>query len=189
MLGRLLNFLATLSLILCLGAAAVWLRSHFVSDTFERSYYRQDGPTDDETFFVAREVWVGSGEVMIASSTFQMGGSLSPDPSWQRGAWRWDSLPPDAMPKAADGPKTLGVAARRSRTGSATHFSLSVPLPDVVVALAVPPAARWAALRRRRRRRERARCTSCGYDLRATPERCPECGATAGDSAGADSIQ
>jgi hypothetical protein len=53
---------------------------------------------------------------------------------------------------------------------------LSLPLAPLVLALAILPAV---ILIRRRQRRNAARaglCSNCGYDLRATPDRCPECG-------------
>jgi len=37
-------------------------------------------------------------------------------------------------------------------------------------------AIRWVYLRRKRNKWRRNRCTKCGYDLRASPDRCPECG-------------
>jgi hypothetical protein len=41
----------------------------------------------------------------------------------------------------------------------------------------VMPLCSGIAMRRRYTRKIRGLCRVCGYDLRATPERCPECGA------------
>jgi hypothetical protein len=57
-----------------------------------------------------------------------------------------------------------------------------VSYPTLVGLTLVTPLA-WLCSRRsrrRERRRLRGQCPACGYDLRATPERCPECGAPAG---------
>src|SRR4051794_33104170 len=58
---------------------------------------------------------------------------------------------------------------------------LGAPLPVLILALLAMPAAHLARrllrIRRRARRQHRNLCPRCGYDLRATPDRCPGCGA------------
>jgi hypothetical protein len=56
-------------------------------------------------------------------------------------------------------------------------WAFSFPLWVVAVGCAVPPVILMRSVLRRRRWRAAGACLSCGYDLRATPGRCPECGA------------
>jgi hypothetical protein len=67
----------------------------------------------------------------------------------------------------------LQGAVRRT---TLTQSQWSVPLWLPTVLLATPPALWWRARHRRRARRDASLCVACGYDLRATPDRCPECG-------------
>ena len=70
------------------------------------------------------------------------------------------------------------VLARERWRGRWLQFGLRAgPLVGGSVAAAwlILLAAGWRG-RRERRRLATARCVKCGYDLRATPDRCPECG-------------
>ena len=57
--------------------------------------------------------------------------------------------------------------------------AVKAPHWTVVVMFSMLPAlwaSRWQAARQRRRAQGNLTCPTCGYDLRATPDRCPECG-------------
>jgi hypothetical protein len=54
------------------------------------------------------------------------------------------------------------------------QLNLRVPYWSLMIFMLVCPA--WSWRRRWHDRRMQGRCADCGYDLRATPDRCPECG-------------
>jgi len=68
------------------------------------------------------------------------------------------------------------------RSSGGTYVSISFPYWTPMLAIAAPMLI-LAPMRVRRRRvavrRAAGLCVQCGYDLRASPERCPECGTPA----------
>lgn len=61
-----------------------------------------------------------------------------------------------------------------------TQLVFAVPYWLLAIAASVLPIWFWFRVRRQivmRRRAAAGQCVGCGYDVRATPERCPECGA------------
>jgi hypothetical protein len=119
---------------------------------------------------------------------FERGTFLIDKPGWSHvsypvtnhGAGLWDEVA--ARDRGGGWLKRIGVAYARidyDYDGRRVRYAVYLPHWLVVVGLLVPAAARFWMIRRRRRaagRRGRNCCVVCGYDLRATPGRCPECG-------------
>jgi hypothetical protein len=112
--------------------------------------------------------------------------------SGRPGSYRFSldpSVDPTLRPVADLGPRQMGFALWREDAPYAPNWrstlrrvgwTLVVPHYAVVGVTAIVPMA-WLLIRlrpgrRRARRLAAGLCVRCGYDLRASPERCPECG-------------
>ncbi len=62
---------------------------------------------------------------------------------------------------------------------SASYDALIVPYWAIAVLAMIYPLLRGRRVVSAIGRRRRGQCLACGYDLRASPERCPECGTPA----------
>jgi hypothetical protein len=60
--------------------------------------------------------------------------------------------------------------------------SILLPYWLPFILFAILPMTRAISILRTRRGNLAGHCLHCGYDLRATPERCPECGSFATES-------
>jgi hypothetical protein len=154
MTRHLLNALSVTLLLLALCVAGVWVRSYLVRDTLALAWprHRADVHSTSGQFVVVEEPAAGA-------------------PPARRVRWRRE---PDVIPYGASVRWAL-VRFQVHRSGTARVWVF--PQWPLVVAAALAPAV--GVVRRRRTRVVPGTCRHCGYDLRATPHTCPECGTSA----------
>jgi hypothetical protein len=143
----LFNFAAGLSLLLCAAAVTLWVRSYQFPDN-------------------------------------RVGESLNfrrSDPRWwvisHRGAFTLCRQNGKDWGREFGKVEGLGFKFGGLRGPNGSLWNLRVPYWFATAVLLVPPAWWVAWARRAWKRRRGGLCRTCGYDLRASAEVCPECGA------------
>ncbi len=201
----LFTFLSALSLLLCFAMAALWVRSGWMGDTvahftlssgWEKTPMPRHILSRKEQVKFASWNWVRAGsngawfKAVTASSDRSLlvitshteitpprhGFAAKKLPGWSVDA---EPLPASANRLAGWQNMIKFRAARNNgnRLGQQWHgLAVSVPHWFVVVLTGIPPALWVRQFHRRRRRIAEHQCVVCGYDLRATRDRCPECG-------------
>jgi len=171
---HLFTSLTALSLLLTAVLAALWARSASVGDVWTVSVpgrvllVRSDW---GRLSFAALEDAGGRWGVWWHTTGGGYGGALpGPATSWPReflGArYVTGTFTAASIPEGAVAP----VAA------SGQYTSLRMYHPHALAPLLAVAALALRKPLRSARRAARGLCTRCGYDLRATPGRCPECG-------------
>lgn len=167
---RLFNLLAGVSLVLSISLIVVTIRSFWVTSRLQKSNWNPLLSLMD-----AKEIDSTNGGISLYAGT-----------TWYM--WHGEPVVVQFYPKWDFAEETIHSENRRwvglwafhfsHRSGilTDTHWSnLEVKLPygPLILLLLVSPAI-W--ILRAWRVRRPGICKQCGYDLRGTPSRCPECG-------------
>ena len=174
------HILCGFSVLLCMATGAIWLRSHWhsyylIMQVHERSPDGGHAADREERSLEISEGGVVYVWTMDRGSPFQ-----HPQPTYRE--WRFHSSPVTgpSWPKgeSALDPDNWFMGFAYGPTGG--NYSagdvVRIPLWLPATITAIPPLIAVFRWQRTCRRAKRGLCLTCGYDLRATPDRCPECG-------------
>jgi hypothetical protein len=170
---RVLNLLTAGSLLLFAAVCVLWLRSYWVDDEFVV------GRMYSPTIIVWRKLYSAGGTVGGTRTTITFPRARSAeeveDFSSRTRGLAWVRTRPNVTLLA-----NLIVGWNEQSftdTGRVDERTFQIPYWMLAAATGVLPGRRYFREARRRRRLTNTCCGACGYDLRATPDRCPECGA------------
>jgi hypothetical protein len=192
---RLFRLCAVASLLLSAAACVLWVRGYLGGDSIGIVFHHTARPTAEQlaalppwapasqhpkqyTFDTRYELRFLRGRVSVVT----VYDSCAPEATATPIHWTLSGIPdlvwdPDGRPSGRTGMVDHSGYVVRERLVQRGDFSVAW----LASAFALP-ALLWAAMTARHRIHVAAlssagRCAACGYDLRATPACCPECGA------------
>lgn len=175
------HILLLVPVLLTAATLGLWVRSYGTYDTLAWSRWRNTAGQYDG---VAYNLLSGRGVIGLSSIRLQAFPAVAASRNsmgWSRGSGKAEDF---ALPKDTRweriGFGRYELSSQVSGVGDASVASTTWWVPHWFLAmLFVLPVALWFAISRplrARRRRASGQCVRCGYDLRASTDRCPECG-------------
>jgi hypothetical protein len=175
------NGLAGVSLLLCIATVVMWVRSYWREDSW-CNYLPPVGKNS-----LVRAVSVGSSDGMVIAYSTQIEFRYS-QYGWEAGHTTTEpsdlSRPLNNLVRRGGYSYHFGIyyhgfSQKPGRYDGSEFTQVIFPFWMPTTILVILPlielrhVLRW---RKWRYRRLHGMCLTCGYDLRATPDRCPECG-------------
>jgi hypothetical protein len=192
------TILCALSLLLCVGVCVMRIRAGTQIEELSWHYNRwlpdkSAAATHVALTFDKRRIQlsIGNGRMGPPTGWLVAGYYINADnsggkPQWSHHRadydpfmeWIWSNGTDRYQNYSGWGPVRWIIGRRAPPKDSDHHwgFDLHVSYWLVIVVLSVPPAAWAVRFWRARRKRVLGCCANCNYDLRATPNKCPECG-------------
>jgi hypothetical protein len=177
------------SALLLIVSIALWIRGYSKSDQIGWDRLRAAQGDASEMNMLLLESSRGGLAIRCFVEIWELDVNKSLRPESGTAPWRFEGFS-QGVPAY---PRTIGAARfrRLRRFGFACAWNIDMATSDreiimpnwfIVPITAILPALALRRLRRRllhNRRRLAGQCARCGYDLRATPSLCPECGSSA----------
>ena len=205
---RLLNLLTALSLLLCAAVVVLWVQSHrgggeapFGWRGQRLRLYWEKGTfgIDSRPQMLASASALKSAQRRVEANLHELRFLMKDEEARLRVAreaaelWRWRELRrvSDAREQLEQERKKRLAERDRAQVAFGRDANRGVDLRIGFAPVAAPLAAAACGVvavtlvrLRRDARRRRGICLHCGYDLRASPDRCPECGTAAASPGG-----
>lgn len=169
------TFVDCLPVVLLLLVCAAWVRSYIATDSVVLQRLRH---RDANATFIQTKIAAGAGGLGYERRSTSGLNQFDLSPECRKPLW-WSTSKSPAYPNPYD-EKFLGfhfssyAAAYAGRRYA--DVEVTVPYWSIAILLAIGPFILFVYAWRRNRQIMSGFCSQCGYDLRATPDRCPECG-------------
>jgi hypothetical protein len=165
-LRRLFNFSAALSALLCLATSLFWAKNLRYSQDPRLFISNQDGVL--LVFYTIKNY-------NTANNSPREFDHLSPADNYRSHQFLFAYISAFGYPPNHRWWNHLGFSMSLGSDGATP--TITCPAWAIIAASSILPTL-WITKRFRKNRcLKKGYCPSCGYDLRATPDRCPECGA------------